>query len=162
LKWWRLPLLRLVFAFGRATEVAIQRLVHMRVIYLARWTFLPNRREPEYLVFETNWAGQEQSYIPDLAMLMQFQWKSIFGAVKGFPGPVPTERLLHFVETVDWGADLLWTNYAERATTKTVMSSLTLQLRFEQFVRSARGLSPDLLAAHWHRFVTEQQELLQP
>ncbi|HWX74843.1 MAG TPA: hypothetical protein VNZ05_06030, partial [Solirubrobacteraceae bacterium] len=129
---------------------------------LARFTFLPNRRRPEYLVFETNWAGQEQSYIPDLAMLMQFQWNSIFGSVKRFPGPVPTTKLLEFVKENDWGADLLWTNYEERATTKTVVSSLELEGHFEQFVRGARGLAPDLLAASWLRFVTEHQELLQP
>jgi hypothetical protein len=162
LKWWRLPWLRLVFVFGNRTEVAIKRLKDMRVIYLARWTFLPNRREPKYLVFETNWAGQEQSYIPDLAMLMQFQWKSIFGAVKGFPGPVPTTELLAFIKTKDWGADHVWTNYRGRATTKTVVTSLELQPCFERFVRDARGLPPDLLAVHWRRFATEHQELLQP
>jgi hypothetical protein len=159
---WRLPLLRLVFWFGEQTTVAVRRLIDMRVIYLARWTFLPDRRRPRYLVFETHWTGQEQSYIPDLAELMQTQWKSIFGNVRGFPGPVPTTRLLDYVKTVDWGADHLWTDYGERATTKTVTSALELQPRFERFVADARGLSPDLLVDEWRRFATKSQELLQP
>lgn len=159
---WRLPWLRLVFWFGRQTTVAVRRLVDMRVIYLGRWTFLPDRTQPRYLVFETNWSGQEQSYIPDLATLMQLQWRSIFGNVKDFPGPVPTTRLLEWVKAVDWGTDLLWSDYVTRATTKTITSSLELQPRFEQFVVSVRGLPPDLLAAHWRRFVTDAQALLQP
>ena len=160
----RRPLLglRLVFWFGRHTTIAVTRLLDMRVIYLARWTLLPNRRDPRYMVFETNWAGQEQSYIPDLAMLMRFQWRSIFGNVKEFPGPVPTTELLDYIKKVDWGTDLLWTDYAQRATTQTIVTSLELEERFEAFVRSARGLSPDLFAERWRRFATQSQELLQP
>jgi hypothetical protein len=158
---WRVPWLRLVFLFGEQTTIAVTRLIHMRVIYLARWTLLPNRRKPRYLVFETNWTGQEQSYIPDLAELMRVQWKSIFGSVRDFPGPVPTTRLLRYIKTVDWGTDHLWTDYDRRATAKTVTSALELQPRFERFVARARGMPPDLLAEEWRRFATQSQELLQ-
>ncbi len=139
----------------------IGRLLRMRVIALARWTLLPSREDPRYLLFETNWSGSQQSYIPDLAVLMQFQWNSIWGNVKGFPGPVPTTELLGYIDEVDWGTDHYWSDYRTGASTQVVLSALDLQPRFEQFVKSSRGLSPDVLSVRWREFVTNNQQLLQ-
>jgi hypothetical protein len=157
---WRTPLLRSVFWFGRRTKLAIIRLLRMRVIALARWTLLPSREHPRYLLFETSWSGSRQSYIPDLAMLMQFQWRSIWGNVVGFPGPVPTTELLSYIDEVDWGADHCWSDYAPGASTQVVLSALELQSQFEKFVRRSRGMPPDALAASWRQFTTKHQDLL--
>jgi len=156
---WRAVLLRGVFWFGNTTTIAVWRLLKMRVIAHARWTFLPSIENPQYLLFETNWSGSQQSYIPDLAVLMQFQWKSIWDNVKGFPGPVPTTKLLKYIDKVDWGADHYWSDYEPSASTQVVLSALDLQTQFEKFVKSTRGLAPDMLATGWHRFTTEHQDL---
>jgi hypothetical protein len=157
LKRCRTPLLRAVLWFGQKTTIAVTRLLRMRVIALARWTLLPPGKDPQYLLFETNWSGSRQSYIPDLAMLMRFQWKSIWGNVKGFPGPVPTTDLLEYIGKVDYGTDHYWSDYAPDATTQLVLSALELEPRFERFVKSSRGLAPDVLAARWRQFATASQ-----
>ncbi len=157
---WRVPLLRLVLAFGRHTTIAVGRLLRMRVIALGRWTFLPSREDPRYLLFETSWSGSQQSYIPDFAVLMRLQWRSIWGNVEGFPGPVPTTDLLRYIEQVDWGTDCFWSDYHESATTQVVLGALELAPHFERFALASRGLAPDILAERWRRFATEHQDVL--
>jgi hypothetical protein len=160
IKWWGEPPLRLVLWFGRQSTIAVTRLLRMRVIVLARWTLLPSGKHPRYLLFETNWSGSQQSYIPDLAVLMRFQWRSIWGNVKRFPGPVPTTRLLGYIGEVDWGTDHYWSDYGQDASTQVVLGVLELQSQFEQFVNASRGLAPDVLAARWRQFASSHQDLL--
>ena len=52
----------------------------MKVIALARWTLWPDARRPTYLLFETNWSGSDQTYIPDFGRIMPLQWRGIWGA----------------------------------------------------------------------------------
>jgi hypothetical protein len=159
-KRWRLPLLKLVFAFGRRTDIAIHRLEAMRVIALARWTLLPSRERPRYLLFETNWSGADPTYIPDFGALMRPQWQAIWGNTVGFPGSFPTTRLLAFVAHVDWGCDHYWSDYEDGSTTQVVLAALELQPRIERFARQTRGVAADEFAARWAKFTTEVQRLL--
>jgi len=159
-KRWRMPLLKLVFAFGRTTDIAIRRLIEMRTIAFARWTLLPSPRRPRYLMFETNWSGAEATYIPDFGLLMRPQWQWIWGNTKGFPGSFPTTRLLAFVAQVDWGCDHFWSDYDSGSTTEVVLSALQLQPRVQQFIEQTRGLPPDEFAVRWKRFTTDVQQLL--
>lgn len=154
------PLLRLVFWFGRHSDAAIGRLKAMQVIALARWTLLPNTRAPRYLVFETNWSGAAATYIPDFALLMAPQWRAIWGNTKGFPGPLPTTRLLAFIAGVDWGADHFWSDYDDGATTRVVKSALALERELTQFARDTSGLAADEFAVRWAAFATNVQQLL--
>jgi hypothetical protein len=153
LMWW----LRAMFAVGNHTTLLITRLLQMRVVMLARFTLIPDAQTPRWLVFETNWSGAEQSYIPDFAALLPVQWMSIFGTVKGFPGPLPTTGLVEYVEQVDWGVDHYWSDYGEGASAQTVLGSLELQRSFERFEQDTRGLPADLFAARWQAFATEVQ-----
>jgi hypothetical protein len=160
-KWWRVWLLKLVLWFGVVTHSAVaKRLVDMRVIALGRWTLLPSRRDPRYLVFETNWAGADQSYIPDLAMLLTTQFNSIWNNTKGFPGPLPTTRFLAYIDTVDWGADHLWSDYRADASTQTVVTALCLEPKLKRFVEQTRGATPEEFVASWRQFTTKVQGLL--
>ena len=68
-----------VFAFGNATNILIRPLLQMKVIALARWTLWPDARHPTYLLFETNWSGSDQTYIPDFGRIMPRQWQAIWG-----------------------------------------------------------------------------------
>jgi hypothetical protein len=153
--------LRAVFWIGSHTDVLIRRLETMRVVMLARFTLIPNAEHPRYMIFETNWSGAEQSYIPDFGALMPVQWMSIFGNVKGFRGPLPTTGLVEYVEQVDWGVDHYWSDYGKDASTQTVLGSLELQERFVRFERDTLGLPPDLFAERWRRFTTEMQKVLE-
>ena len=160
-KWWRAPILKLVLWFGRNSHnVMIGRLLEMRVIALGRWTLLPSPRRPCRLMFETSWSGADPNYIPDLAVLMPFQWRSIWGNTKGFPGPLPTTRLLEHIATVDWGTDHFWSDYRPEASTQVVLAALELRGRVESFLGEARDLPPDRFARSWRRFATDVQQLL--
>lgn len=160
-KWWRAPVLELVLWFGRNSHNAvISRLIKMRVIALARWTLLPSRRAPRHLLFETNWSGADQSYIADFAVLMPQQWHSIWDNTERFPGPLPTTNLLRHIDTVDWGADHLWSDYRPEATTQVVLASLELWDELQRFLRDTHGMAPDRFAAGWRRFYTDVQRLL--
>jgi len=161
LKRWRIRWLKLVLWFGAVTRSAVaKRLKDMRVIALGRWTLLPSRRNARYLLFETNWAGADQSYIPDLAMLQGTQFSFIWDNTKNFPGPLPTERFLKHIDTVDWGTDHLWSDYRDDASTQTVVSALALQRELEQFLEETRGAAPEEFAERWRRFSTGVQGLI--
>lgn len=161
LKWWRTWWLKAVLCFGRHSHnLVIRRLIEMRVIALARWTLLPSTERPRFLLFETNWSGDEQSYIPDFAVLMSSQWKSIWNNTRNFPGPVPTTRLLEHIKTVDWGTDHYWSDYRAPSTTQVVLGALELKPKLERFIERTRGAAPDQFAASWARFTTEVQHLL--
>jgi hypothetical protein len=162
LKCWRTLWLKAVLAYGRTPLGAITSapLVKMRVIALGRWTLLPSRERPRYLMFETNWSGAEQSYIADFATVMPSQWRSIWNNTANFPGPLPTTRLLAHIDTVDWGADHYWSDYREYATTHTIVNALELQDKLEKLIDRTRGASPSEFATEWARFSTDAQALL--
>jgi hypothetical protein len=166
IKRWRLPLLRLVLWFGSITicghqnDIAIKRLKKLKVIALARWTLLPDRRRPRYLLFETNWSGADSTYIPDFGLLMPVQWRAIWGNTSGFRGSFPTTRLLAWVAEIDWGCDHYWTDYAAESTTQVIDAALALGPKVERFVAQTRGLPADEFAARWAAFATSVQELL--
>jgi len=151
----RLWLLKLNFWIGHRTDLFVKPLFDMRVVAHARWTLMAPGPRGHPLVFETNWSGPHESYIPDFAQVMQVQWKSIFGNVVGFPGPVPNTRMVEYVDEVDQGTDHYWSDYDARATTQVIESSLAVQRRFTKFIDETRGLAPDLLLARWQRFASE-------
>lgn len=156
----RLWLLRLNFLIGHQTQFFVRPLFRMRVVAQARWTLMPSGESKQRLVFETNWSGPAESYIPDFAQVMQVQWHSIFDNVVEYPGPVPNTRMVKYVERVDHGADHYWSDYDARATTQVIDASLKLQSDFTDFVRATSGLPPDLLLARWRRFAGESANRL--
>lgn len=137
-----------------------KRLVEMRVIALARWTLLPHPERPRFLMFETNWSGAEESYIPDFAMIMPSQWNAIWGNTRRFPGPLPATRLLEHVREVDWGTDHFWSDYHAGASTQTVKAALDVRDELEGFIDRTRGLAPDRFATKWREFLTDVQHLI--
>lgn len=168
--------LRLVFGFGNTYDrwmplclKTIKPLIEMRVIALGRWTLVPGSDAPEYLLFETNWSradltfadsGVDPAYIPDLARTMQFQWRSIWGRTQGFPGPVPTTKLLEHIDTVDKGADHYWSDYDTGATTQVILEALELRRHLTRFLKDTRGTTPGVFQERWNAFVLKVQHLL--
>ncbi len=151
----RLWLLRFNFWIGHKTNFFVQPLFRMRVVAMARWTLMPPGPEGHKLVFETNWSGPHESYIPDFAQVMKVQWRSIFDNVVGYPGPVPNTEMVEYVDEVDRGTDHYWSDYDARATTQVIDASLKLSGSFAKFVAETRGLPPDLLLARWRTFTGE-------
>jgi hypothetical protein len=145
--------LRAVFAFGNATTIAIQPLLQMRVIALARWTLWPNARDPKYLLFETNWSGSDQTYIPDFGRIMRLQWASIWGATTTFPGAIPTTGLLEWVDEIDFGVGHFWTDYEPGASTPVIEQALRLETHVSDFLRDTRAASTAEFDRRWRELV---------
>jgi hypothetical protein len=155
----RLRLL-LVFAFGNLTTVAIRPLLQMKVIALGRWTLWPDARRPTYLLFETNWSGSDQTYIPDFGRVMPIQWKSIWGATDTFPGAVPTTGLDGWVAVIDAGVGHFWTDYEPGATTKVIAQALELAPQVERFVGETAGVSTAEFHRRWQELIVRAHRLL--
>ena len=145
--------LRAVFAFGNATTIAIRPLLKMKVIALARWTLWPDARHPEYLLFETNWSGSDQTYIPDFGRIMPLQWASIWGATTIFPGAIPTTGLLDWVGEIDFGVGHFWTDYELGASTQVIEQALALQTEVREFLGDTRGVSAAEFDRRWRELV---------
>src|SRR5205807_1042641 len=128
-----------VFAFGNMTTLAIKPLLTMKVIALARWTLWPDARHPTYLLFETNWSGADQTYIPDFGRIMPIQWRSIWGATTMFPGAVPTTGLDAWVDLIDAGVGHYWTDYEPGASTQVITQALELDAQVNRFVKDTQG-----------------------
>ena len=144
-----------VFAFGNFTPIAIRPLLKMRVIALGRWTLWPDARHPRYLLFETNWSGSDQTYIPDFGRIMPIQWRSIWGATDRFPGSVPTTYLDEWVDVIDAGVGHYWTDYADGATTQSVIQALALVPSVQRFVDDTADASPAEFHRRWQAWMVK-------
>jgi hypothetical protein len=158
----RLQQLRLlaVFAFGNATTIAIRPLLKMKVIALARWTLWPSARNPTYLLFETNWSGSDQTYIPDFGRIMPIQWASIWGATTIFPGAIPTTGLDAWVDEIDFGVGHFWTDYELGASTQVIEQSLQLEAEVRRFVEETQGVSEGEFHRRWGDLLIRVHRLL--
>jgi hypothetical protein len=152
--------LRLVFAFGNATTIAIRPLLKLRVIALARWTLWPDARAPRYLLFETNWSGSDQTYISDFGRIMPIQWQSIWGATERFPGALPTTGLVGWVDVIDAGVGHFWTDYDDGATTQVIAQAIALRPAVLRFLEGVAAV-PDSEFHHlWSDLIVRVHRLL--
>jgi hypothetical protein len=149
-----------IFAFGNATDVLIRPLLQMKVIALARWTLWPNSRRPTYLLFETNWSGSDQTYIPDFGRLMRMQWRGIWGATTEFPGAVPTTGLVAWVDAIDAGVGHFWTDYDLGASTRVVAQALELEPHVRRFAADTLGVSATEFDRRWRDLVVDVHRLI--
>jgi hypothetical protein len=149
-----------VFAFGNTTTIAIRPLLKMKVIALARWTLWPDARHPTYLLFETNWSGSDQTYIPDFGRIMPVQWRSIWGATTEFRGAVPTTRLDAWVDKVDAGVGHFWTDYEPGASTQVIRQALELEPQVKRFVADTEGASATEFDRRWRQLVLKTHRLI--
>ncbi len=149
-----------VFAFGNATTILIRPLLQMKVIALARWTLWPDARHPTYLLFETNWSGSDQTYIPDFGRIMPRQWRAIWGATTEFPGALPTSGLDAWVDVIDAGVDHFWTDYETGASTHVIAQALELEPYVSRFVADTQGASATEFDQRWRDLLLAVQRLV--
>jgi hypothetical protein len=123
-------------------------------------TLWPEARNPSHLIFETNWSGSDQTYIPDFGRTMPIQWRSIWGATHEFPGARPTTGLMEMVNEIDAGIGHFWTDYDEGATTQTITQALALRPELERFVGETAGTSPAEFGRRWQGLMVKVQRLL--
>lgn len=149
-----------IFAFGNTTNILIRPLLKMKVIALARWTLWPDARRPTYLLFETNWSGSDQTYIPDFGRIMPLQWRGIWGATTRFPGAIPTSGLDAWVDAIDAGVGHLWTDYDLGASTQVVSQALELEPLVTRFVADTQSASATEFDRRWRELVLDVHRLL--
>ena len=149
-----------VFTFGNTTTVAIRPLLKMKVIALGRWTLWPDGGRPAYLLFETNWSGSDQTYIPDFGRIMRLQWRSIWGATDSFPGAVPTTYLDDWVDAIDAGVGHYWTDYQDGASTQVIQQALSLRPEVERFLDRTAGASAAEFRQCWDELMVKAHRLL--
>ena len=149
-----------IFLVGNVTDVLIRPLKQMRVIALARWTLWPNARRPTFLLFETDWSGSDQTYIPDFGRIMPWQWKGIWGATTKFPGPLPTTGLDAWVDVIDAGVGHFWTDYDAGASTQVIDQALELEPCVQRFVTDTQGVSATEFERLWRDLVLAAHRLV--
>lgn len=152
--------LRAIFAFGNTTNILIRPLLKMKVIALARWTLWPNARDPTYLLFETNWSGSDQTYIPDFGRIMPLQWRGIWGATTKFPGALPTTGLMKWVDRIDAGVGHFWTDYDLGASTQVIAQALELESHVARFLSDTEGASATEFDRRWRDLVLKVHHLV--
>jgi hypothetical protein len=130
------------------------------VVALARWTRWPDERHPTFLLFETNWSGSDQTYIPDFGRIMPIQWRGIWGATTIFPGAIPTTGLDRWVEVIDAGVGHFWTDYEPGASTQVIAQALELERQVVRFVSDTQGASPTRFHRHWRDLVLKVHRLV--
>ena len=130
------------------------------MIALARWTLWPDARRPRFLLFETNWSGSDQTYIPDFGRIMPLQWKGIWGATTEFPGALPTTGLDEWVEVIDAGVGHFWTDYEPGASTQVIAQALELEPLVARFVSDTRGVSATEFDRRWRDLVVAVHRLV--
>jgi hypothetical protein len=149
-----------IFAFGNTTDILVRPLLEMKVIALARWTLWPNARDPTYLLFETNWSGSDQTYIPDFGRIMPLQWRGIWGATTTFPGANPTTGLDAWVDEIDAGVGHFWTDYEPGASTHVIAQALELESHVTHFVSDTQGASATEFDRRWRNLVLKVHRLV--
>jgi hypothetical protein len=149
-----------IFAFGNTTNILIRPLLQMKVIALARWTLWPDARHPTFLLFETNWSGSDQTYIPDFGRILPLQWRGIWGATTQFRGALPTTGLDAWVDQIDAGVGHFWTDYEPGASTQVIAQALALEPHVRRFVSDTKGASATEFHRRWRDLVLAVQRLV--
>jgi hypothetical protein len=149
-----------IFAVGNTTDILIRPLLTMKVIALARWTLFPDARRPTHLLFETNWSGADQTYIPDFGRIMPLQWRGIWGATTEFPGATPTTGLDAWVDRIDAGVGHVWTDYEAGASTQAIAQALALEEEVARFAADAKGTSATEFHRRWRDLVLTVHRLV--
>jgi hypothetical protein len=149
-----------IFVFGNITDILIRPLLKMKVIAVARWTLWPDARRPTHLLFETNWSGSDQTYIPDFGRIMPKQWQGIWGTTTEFPGALPTTGLDGWVDVIDAGVGHFWTDYTAGASTQVIEQALALEAEVAGFVKDTEGVSATDFDRRWGDLIVDVHRLL--
>jgi hypothetical protein len=159
------PLERVVFFLGEHIKMLNQSLSELSFIHYARWTIItglpfngpPQQHEKlhyDYLFFETNFNGTWDEYIDAFSEVVPDRMKAIWGTSFGFPGPQPVGPFKAYIHANDLPIAHYYGAYPD-ATTKMVVSALSVRTVFEDFrARSAGITDPDEFRAAYNTFVT--------
>jgi hypothetical protein len=156
---------RLVFFLGEHIKMLNQALAELSFIHYARWTIVtglpfngpPQQREKlhyDYLFFETNFNGTWDEYIDAFSEVVPSRMKSIWGTSFGFPGPQPVGPFKAYIHANDLPIAHYYGAYPD-ATTKMVLSALSIRTAFDAFRASAAKITdPDEFRTAYDDFLT--------
>jgi hypothetical protein len=156
---------RVVFFLGEHIKKLNEALSELSFIHYARWTIItgipyngePQQREKlhyDYLFFETNFNGTWDEYIDAFSEVVPDRMKAIWGTSFGFPGPQPVGPFKDYIHLNDLPIAHYYGAYPE-ATTKMVLSALSVRAAFAEFRAEAAGITdPDEFSAAYQAFLT--------
>jgi hypothetical protein len=159
---------RLVFFLAEHVELLNRALAQLSFIHYARWTILtgfpyngpPQKREKlhyDYLFFETNFNGTWDEYIDAFSEVVPSRMKAIWGTSFGFPGPKPVGPFKAYIHANDLPIAHYYGAYPQ-ATTKMVVSALSVRERFGEFQAEIAGIDDaDAFRAAYQKFLTDIQ-----
>lgn len=165
------PVVRLVLFIGRNVPILNRALEQLSFIQYARWsviTGVPYNGAPseyerlryDYLFFETNFDGTWDEYIDAFAEVIPERMSAIWGSSFGFPGPRPVGPFKDYIHRNDLPVSHYYAA-CPQATTKMVLSALTVRDRFAKFRTQAARLSdPEDFKAAYQSFLTDIQHHL--
>jgi hypothetical protein len=154
-----------VFFLGEHIKMLNQALAELSFIHYARWTIVtglpfngpPQQREKlhyDYLFFETNFNGTWDEYIDAFSEVVPSRMKSIWGTSFGVPGPQPVGPFKAYIHANDLPIAHYYGAYPD-ATTKMVLSALSIRTAFDAFRASAAKITdPDEFRTAYDDFLT--------
>lgn len=168
---WRLWLKGLFWSAPRFAPFLVEPLLKVGTVWVGRWSIVRRwpdrdrpgawvRARPPILLFETDWDGRWRPYIEDLARVMPVQWIGIWGGAHRFPGPLPTARLLRYIEDIEHPPGHYYSAHADTSL-REAERALALESRLAAFLAGTAAIEDDaVFAARWRAFLNAAQELL--
>jgi hypothetical protein len=170
-RWWSVPILRLIWFAARWPLVVRlflggPQLERLSFIHFARWVLvrrLPSsaggRLRTAHLLFETNFNGGFDRYIDAFSDVLARRLTQVWGGSYGYPGPRPSATFKAYIVSQEYEAEYYYAAYPE-ATATDVRRALDLRDALRRFARETRGLGPEEFARRYARFLTDTQALL--
>jgi len=162
---------RVVFFLAEHVKILNKALGELSFIHYARWTIItgfPNNGPPQqdeklhydYLFFETNFNGTWDEYIDAFSEVVPQRMQAVWGSSFGFPGPRPVGPFKDYIHANDLPIAHYYGAYPD-ATTKMVVSALSVRDRFEAFQAEVAGIEDaDEFRAAYNTFLTDVQHEL--
>ncbi len=154
MKWWKTPILRVIFFALGAIKSAQKDLIGLSFIHFARWVIVkrgqfphlsPNQPKEElhydYLLFFSNFNGTWNQYIDAFSAVLSDGLNKIWMWSEKFPGSIPVTAFKRYISLVQFDTDFYYTAYPY-ATTNDVKAAIRVDDAVSAFAAGAAQLTP--------------------
>jgi len=167
MKWWKTPILKLIFLLAPLTGLA--DLKNLSFIHFARWVIIKRGQFPwlggkqprenleyDYMIFFSNFNGTWNQYIDAFSAVLSDGLNLFWRWSEKFPGAVPVTAFKRYIALVQFDTDYYYNPYPY-ATTNDVKAAHRIQAALDDFAKTSAAMSAQDFEKAYRQFVIRVQ-----
>ncbi|MGH9671625.1 MAG: hypothetical protein ACRD44_00455 [Bryobacteraceae bacterium] len=169
MKWWKTPILRVLFSFLSLFPQILRDLRRLSFIHFARWVIVSRRKFPhldsaqpaenlkyDYLLFFSNFNGTWNQYIDAFSSTIAPGLDGIWRWSEKYPLAVPVTPFKDYITSVQFETDYHYSAYPG-ATANDVKAAIAVHDAYEELASSSPLMTPEQFGQAWGQFVQRVQ-----